>query len=70
MPIGMPTRMPELAIQFPSVPGSGNACQLVHPGATAAIVFKTAAFDHSATPPERETPINIGLSARWVTLAD
>ena len=31
----------------------GNASPLIHPGATANIVFKTAAFDRSATPPEQ-----------------
>jgi hypothetical protein len=32
----------------------GHSFQPIHPGAIAAIVFKTAAFDRSATPPMQE----------------
>jgi hypothetical protein len=51
MPDLMPTPMPSGAFLFTSMPGSRNACQLIHPGAKARFVFKTAAFDRSATPP-------------------
>ena len=51
MPIRTPAPSSNHAIQFAPVPDSGNACQLIHSDAIAAIVFKTAAFDRSATPP-------------------
>jgi len=53
MPFLTPTPIPFAAIQFTSVPDSGNACQLIRSDATAKIVFKTAAFDRSATPPRQ-----------------
>jgi len=51
MPTDMPVLTPPSAFRFASVPDFGSACQLIHFGAIAAIVFKTAAFDRSATPP-------------------
>jgi hypothetical protein len=38
--------------QFASVPRSGNACQVVHSGASAKPIFKTAAFDRSVFTPD------------------
>ena len=42
---------------------SSKACMPVHNHATATSNFKTAAFVRSATPPELEAAMNIGL---WV----
>lgn len=56
MPILMPTPMPLSAFPLTSVPGSGNACHLIHPGAMAAIVFKTAALDGPGSDSQRLPP--------------
>jgi len=51
MRIRMPVQVQVSAIRFASLPAFRNACQQIQFGAIAAIVFRTAAFDRSATPP-------------------
>ena len=51
MPILMPTPVPAGSPPCIQVPEFRNQCHSLHPGATASFIFKTSAFDRSATPP-------------------
>jgi hypothetical protein len=53
MPAFMPTPIPPGSIQCIEVPDFLNECRPVHLTARAIFIFKTAAFDRSATPPEQ-----------------
>jgi hypothetical protein len=66
MPIDMPAPTPPSAFRFVSVQDFGSARQLIHSGATAAIVFKTAAFDRSATLRSNKYGLLMALGRSWL----